>query len=224
MTPLVAVIPTRGSRLDLLEEMLHQLDEEGVHVVLVDTGMRHRPSPVPLTLLPAEGRGIHAWWNQGLAYARRTWPGSHVAVLNDDIRMASGMVADLSNILRRGEVVRVVCPSAGPDMMDPAGWAQEVTQLAVGPHKLVGLTGWAFMIRADDPYRFPEEAMWWYGDNDLLRTCQENGDLALRSLLTWAIHVDGGSQTGDWDALTEQTEKDRAWFNAKWVPIGYPPS
>ena len=81
-----------------------------------------------------------------------------------------------------------------------------------------GLPGFAFMLRGEDGYRFPEELNWWFGDADLLRTLLTQDRLALITRHAVCKHLDGGSQTGDWGdpEMQKLLAADQRWFVEKW--------
>jgi len=85
-----------------------------------------------------------------------------------------------------------------------------------------GLSGFAFMVRGSwfaSGYRFPEDAMWWYGDNDLLLTIEANGGWYGMAHGATCEHLDGGGRTGEWRSpeMQAQLERDRQAFERKWA-------
>ena len=226
MNPNVAVIPTRGWKdtADLLSDIVEQLLHEGVHTILIDTngvgaGLPYHCKALASVVVRNSERNIHKWWNLGLDIAAEQWPDANVAILNDDIRMDSGMVGTLGMVLDTHPHALVTCPvpkdAYAPRNLDP------VWQIA-GPDRR-GLTGWAFMLPAKVDYRFPEELVWWYGDNDLIRTAYVSDRVILSVGGTWVEHVDGGSKTGDWSdpKVKAQLDADGKTYAERWAARGW---
>ncbi len=78
-----------------------------------------------------------------------------------------------------------------------------------------GFAGFAFMVRAEVPYRFPAGLRWWYGDNHMLDAIGQGGSFAAICHTATVEHLDGGSQTGGtWvdGPLADEIEADRVWW------------
>lgn len=92
---------------------------------------------------------IHRWWNTGINFAAERGA-THVAVLNDDVRLGPGALDALVSEMAPAALATVgtaglVTDTRRPRVLDGACW---VLDLSTG-------------LRADEGYR------WWFGDDDL---------------------------------------------------------
>ncbi|HWH31203.1 MAG TPA: hypothetical protein VNU01_00885 [Egibacteraceae bacterium] len=223
--PNFVVIPTKGEGpvYDLCRTLADQGEAAGIFVM--DNGMpeskRKLVEGVPgVEVVDAKGRNIHQMWNAGLAEARaRAFP-ANVAVLNDDIKVGPAFLSGLARPLRTHQMLAAVCPNYDGRDLKP-DQATAVADICAGRYDGTGgLAGFAFMLKAEDGYRFPEELQWWWGDNDLLLSIHAAGMEAAIVGSATCEHIDGGGKTGKWDAPEMQTvlAADRAAFEAKWRP------
>lgn len=228
MTDIHVVIPMKG-RADLTLNLLKDLRREDIGTTIIfDNGsppsqqIRIRESLKPHTeiQLPRAGLSIHEMWNEGLRLGQ-LW-GGHVAILNNDIRLKRGTLRGMADVLDAHADVAVV--SADHDKRTPGldacacCGAIDVDQIAAGG----GLAGFAFMIRNDWDFSFDEGLMWWYGDNDLVRTVLHEGKRVAVAAGAMVEHVDGGGQTGLWHTdpvRWMQIQADGKRFREKWEGV-----
>jgi GT2 family glycosyltransferase len=161
--------------------------------------------------------GIHAAWNLGLDWAAGRGVGL-VALLNDDVRLGDGCVDVMSQAFAGVPDLVVACPNY--DGRDGSG-VQFVTDICANTYDGTGgVAGFAMWLAPAliANYRFPDELMWWYGDNDVVATATVAGRRCGVELDARCEHVDGGSQTGDWSSaeMTAALEADRQAFEVKW--------
>lgn len=215
------VIPMKN-RMDLTSRLLGQLREQGGYkkIFLYDNGSNRKTKnalsclPDDVEVVDAEGWNIHQMWNHGLDEAnRRSWP-ANVAILNNDIEIGDRFLEGLAKPLRSDPLIAAVCPNY--DGRDGTGVAYTLDICADRYDGTGGLAGFAFMLKGEAGYRFPEQLQWWYGDSDMLATIQVAGSQAGIVLDTTCVHVDGGGQTGRWDDMEDVLAEDRAWYQAKW--------
>lgn len=222
------VIPMKD-RMDLTRPLLDQLAEQDEYtaIVLLDNGSSEQTKAElaeldfpRLTVADAAGWNIHQMWNAGLNAAIREAQPCNVAILNNDIKIGPRFLSGLASALRHDPLLAAVGPNY--DGRDPQGVdVQYVYDLCAARYDgSGGLPGFAFMMRGEGGYRFPEELQWWFGDNDMLAHILYAGGRAGIVLGITCEHVDGGSQTGDWDDPDMQTilAADKARFEAKWKP------
>lgn len=96
---------------------------------------------------------IQRWWNVGLDYAQARGA-THVAVINDDVRLGAGALDTLLDVLTRTGAA-LATPGGGGHVTDPR---RERGRTLDGACWVLDLsTG----LRPDERYR------WWYGDDDL---------------------------------------------------------
>lgn len=95
-----------------------------------------------------------------------------------------------------------------------------------------GLPGFAFMVRGElfaGGYRFPEECMWWFGDNDLMMSLAHTRASAPHfadsyragiAVFAHCRHIGAGTAK-DWmtPEYASQIDKDRIAFLSKWGKI-----
>ena len=201
----VAVIPVKDN-LNYTQALIKQLlaDEACHEIVVVDNGSTPKTrkwlDSQPITVLNAPGWGIHKMWNLGAAYAHEYHARPHVCFLNNDVRISAPFMGPLSDALTNGPPDLVaVCPNY--DGRVGAGVERLQGICAERYDGTGGLSGFAYMVRGDwfaSGYRFPEDAMWWYGDNDLLLSIEMAGGWYGMVHAATVEHLDGGGRTGEW--------------------------
>lgn len=221
--PTYVVIPMKN-RMDLTRTLLKQIRDQGGYekVLLFDNGS-NKATKNELSCLPddvevfdADGWNIHQMWNAGIEWAlSRSWP-VNVAVLNNDIEIGPGFLEGLGSALRSDPLLAAVSPNY--DGRQGEG-VQYVSEICAGRYDGTGgLAGFAFMLKGEAGYRFPEDLQWHYGDNDMMAAILTAGSKAGIVYDTTCTHVDGGSQTGRWDdpEMAEILAADRDTFRARW--------
>ena len=218
------VIPTKNN-LAQLRDLIGQLRDQGETdgIVVVDNGVGRTArnwlgSQKDLTVVEMPGAGIHHMWNAGAEIALRNVP-CDIVFLNDDLAIGPNFISGLCDEL--SDRVGLVCPNYDNR---PGTGLVPVDQICANRYDGTGgLAGFAFAVPAEvfaRGYRFPEDCMWWYGDNDLLlHVTHQLGLTAGIVTGTTVEHLDGGGQTGSWDApeIQPQLEADRAAFMARWI-------
>lgn len=226
--PNFVVIPMKD-RFDLTLQLVEQLAEQGETdmVFIFDNGSSEEtvaelkatvwPSGLPLAVIDAAGKNIHQMWNAGIGYAVARAQPCNVAILNNDIRIGPRFLSGLARALRHDPLAAVASPNY--DGRDAQGAdAQTVFDICAGRYDGTGgIAGFAFMLKGEGGYRFPEQLQWWFGDNDMMCAVAATGMHGVIALGTTCEHIGGGSQTaGDWTEHAEQLAKDQAWFEQKW--------
>ena len=227
----VAIIPVKD-KLHYTKGVVRQLlDDDGCdEIIVVDNGSKQATQKwlagQDVTTIEMPGAGIHAMWNYATSYALSKARGPvNLLYLNNDLRLGDGFCGGLAEALRNGPPELVaVCPNY--DGRDGQGVERLQSISANRYDGTGGLCGFAFMVRSElftqAGYRFPEDCMWWFGDNDLT--------LTIDTLLGgWygmvhgveVEHLDGGGRTGDWssDEMQPQLAADKAAFEEKWRAI-----
>ena len=221
----VAVIPVKDNLADTQQIVKALLaDEACTEVVVIDNGStpktRRWLDQSGATVLDAKGWGIHTMWNLGAAYAAEYHPRAHLLFVNNDVRIEPGSVAAMFDAIENGPPELVaVCPNYDGRIGAGVEWLQGIC--AERYDGTGGLSGFCFMVRAEwflGGYRFPEDAMWWYGDNDLLLTIEQAGGKYGMVHAARCTHLDGGGKTGDWRSpeMQAQLERDKQAFLRKW--------
>lgn len=225
--PTFVVVPMKN-RMDLTRRLLDDLEAQGGYerIFVFDNGSNQKTRNEldtmrrdRVTVVDADGWNIHQMWNRGLDMAcAASWP-CNVAVLNNDLHIGPDFLDGLAGPLRADPRLAVVSPNY--DGRDGGG-VEYVDDMCAGRYDGTGgLAGFAFMLKGEAGYRFPEELQWWFGDNDMLSHVLYAGSKAGIVRDVTVEHVDGGSQTGEWetDEMRDLLVKDRAWFDAKWGGI-----
>lgn len=222
--PTFVVIPVKN-RLDLTRPLLRQLAAQGGYdgIFVFDNGSNRETRnwletcDVPgLEVFDAAGANIHQMWNAGMAEAlSRAWP-CNVAILNNDLVLGDGFLSGLGRALRSDPLVAAVCPNYDGREADGLVYTDDTCGGRYDGSG--GFAGFAFMLKGEAGYRFPEELNWWFGESDMLMAVQAAGSKAAIVPDVTVEHVDGGSQTGDWDdpEMRELLAADRAWFADRW--------
>jgi hypothetical protein len=206
-----AVIPS-GERLVELKRLVFTLVNDGVNVIVVDTGypadvwgdVHPNVTIVRDTMLP---KNISRWWNVGLRQVAKMCEAHEytVAVLNDDVVLPPGSVKRLAEALE-------VCESAAACPMP--GWPSDYITLC-GRETHYRMTGFAFALRGSLELRADERLQWWYGDNDLDWQARQSGGMTLvGGKWDGYAHLYPNSTTVG--ALAEQAHRDRPTFVEKW--------
>lgn len=208
------VIPVKD-RLDLTEPLVNQLAEQGGYddIFIFDNGSGPETKEwladqTTASVVDAEGWNIHEMWNCGLDMSD-----GPVTVLNNDLRLGEGFLTGLAAALVDDPSLAAICPNYDNR---PGTGVQHVEHLANRQvNGIRGLAGFAFMLAADwaDTYRFPEELVWWYGDNHLIDSIVQAGRKAGVACGVSVEHIDGGSQTGgNWRRFRAEIQADRRWY------------
>lgn len=247
----VAVIPTTGTRnvdnVPYVDLLVEQLVDQGdvAEIVIVDNkpqemasewlvGFAEGRGEGLVTFKNGAGMGIHQMWNLGIDHALdKHGPRTHIALLNDDLEVGPEFLKRLSHTLTDRRDLTAVCGNY--DGRQTLEAVVETVDICANRYDGTGgFAGFAFMVRGEwfsSGYRFPEECMWWFGDNDLIAsivradTHRGYDDRPCRAgIVTSAAvtHLDGGGKSaGDvmWSAFKEQTDRDHAAFVAKWSKI-----
>lgn len=227
--PTYVVIPMKD-RADLTRQLVEQLVDqaEAAGIFVIDNGSVLEESKqilAELAELPGvlvasmPDANIHQMWNAGMNESvRRSWP-CNIAILNNDIKIGERFLSGMARELRRDPLLAVVCPNYDGRAGDGVEYVEDIC--AGRMDGTGGLAGFAFMLKAESEYRFPEELQWWFGDNDMMCHVAYGGSRAGIVLGTTVEHVDGGSQTADWNDAEMQKvlDADRKWFEAKWRPV-----
>jgi GT2 family glycosyltransferase len=218
------IVPVKG-RLDLTSRLLNELKDQGGwdRVLVFDNGSDEKTrdwlrSQTWCDTYDATGWSIHDMWNAGIEESLTRHPRVNVTFLNNDLELGDRFLPGLTEALRADISLLAVCPNY--DQRDGAR-VIPVQGIAAGREDGTGgLAGYAFMVRGEwlrqSGYRFPSEAMWWYGDTDLALTISAVGGRMGIVRDTTVVHVHGGSQTERPDDWYEQIARDEAWFHTKW--------
>lgn len=239
--PLYVVIPVKN-QLHYTQGIVKQLLEQGEadRIFVLDNGStdgtrdwvsdlyRYNDERFKVTLMEADGKSIHQMWNLGLDCSIKTvfrsssgkvmYSPHSVAILNNDIRIGPNFLSSLNKALRCDPSVGVV--GANYDNRRFILPTQEVHQICANRYDGTGgLPGFAFMVKGEDGYRFPEDLTWWCGDNDLLLTVLSQGRKALLVRDAVCEHLDGGGGTGKWDdpEIQPVLQRDIETFRRKWA-------
>lgn len=219
---LFAVIPS-GNRLDELMNLVDVLVDDGVHVIVIDTGYPEtaitgnvwgtEDNPVAFIRDHRKPKNIQRWWNLGLDHAEywNTYLGAEqefvVAVLNDDIVIEPGFV----HALARGIIEHDVS-GAFPDIY------RMRRDFAFHQVSHWRMSGWAFAMRGSQKFRAREELVWWGGDQDLEWQMLRDGGIVTVGGLDHHHLYPNQSTTGK---LAEQAGRDHETFKELWGVYGW---
>lgn len=211
---LTVVIPVRN-RLDLTKPIVSELRRQGGYDQLIvydngsDDGTDGWLAEHGIDTVNAAGKTIHQMWNHGIERAigglAPDPPSDAVVFLNNDLELDG----------KPDWLTRLVAPMDHQwDAVSPRTAGKPIGK--VGGR---GLVGFAFAVHARflKDYRFPEELKWHYGDTDLFHTLDEQRRVTGVNGLVSVTHIGGGSQTAKDHELIPTINRDRDWFQAKWV-------
>lgn len=198
-------------------------DPSVVRTVVIDNGstdwtlgwLANRPE---VDVIEMPGVGIHEMWNRGVDEV--IGDVTSVAILNNDLDLGPGALAECDEVLQKLPRLAAVCPNYDGRTGKPRT-VVPTTEICAGRYDGTGgLAGFAMVVAADflAGYRFPEDCRWWYGDNDLVASIAEAGRQCGIVIDATVEHLDGGGRTGNWMSpeMREITSRDREVFLAKW--------
>lgn len=225
------VIPTKNN-VAQLRDLVNQLREQGdTKIVVVDNGAGRTTknwlsTQKDLVVVDMPGAGIHHMWNAGAEIAIQAGP-CNVTFLNDDVELGPAFVSALADALAADPELMVVSGNYDGRDGDPVVFTTELCGERYDGTG--GLAGFAFQVRGElfaAGYRFPEECMWWFGDNDLLLSVLTAGFKAGIVVAASCVHLGGGGQTGNWRSpeMQQVLAQDQAAFEAKWADVLSPTS
>ena len=156
------IIPTKSNFEDLykLIDSLSLDDSVGEIIIIADgqetlDKLNQHDNTSATVLSVPRSSGIHVMWNLGLnhVYGRNRY----VAIINDDVSLDQNALSKMCSILDKYPEIGLVTPIDNPDVTD------EFIQTT-------GFAGYCMVIAKDliDEWRFDEEMMWLYGDNDII--------------------------------------------------------
>lgn len=218
------IIPVKD-QLELTRNLLKELARQGGYyeIIVLDNGSgketrRYLERQTIATVIKMPDVGIHTMWNAGVARAAH-WPKSNLCFLNNDLELGPNFLIGLSAELRSRDDLVAVSPNYDGRDIDKL---VETTEICANRYDGTGgAPGFAFMVKSElfaTGYRFPDECMWWFGDNDLHQYIRHGGGVWGITPEVTVEHVGGGGQTGDWDAYAKSTQYniDRQAFIARW--------
>ena len=228
MRPLVA-IPVKN-RLDLTKPLVENLlKDDDCNVLVYDNGSDDGTTE----WLESEGIGhvlahsmaLHEMWNDAIDKAIHVSGFVPLVILNNDLEL-DGQPRWITRLCEpfAGKEWDALCPNY--DQSPNLSW-RPIIRLN---HKGIcagrmdwtgGLAGFAFALSPDflkTGYRFPTDLKWWFGDNDLVLTLEEQGRMYGMVAGCGVTHIGGGSQTAKDHAETLDpiVKADRAVFEKKW--------
>jgi GT2 family glycosyltransferase len=248
---LVAAIPSRYRREELIAEVRGLLYDEGVDKVLVyDNGysesdaarIRTALSNPRVEVIDANGWGLHRMWNAAWEWCQDQGGEVSLAILNDDIELAMGTLSEMARRLRSRDDVGMVYPETGGRRKVEEGIDRTGGLVDTGGRSLSqrGMTGHVFMFRAEvDPIvravpgldpetlsaKFDERFGWWYGDEDIVLKWALAGWKIARCVGVPSKHVKMGSQSARLrDDLTPIRKADWVLFVQLYGPSNLIPA
>ena len=220
--PVNVVIPTK-SNFTGLAELLGDLSFDpvvGTICIVADGQAAFDALPdLPehiLTITVPEGVGIQHMWNRGIEAVGRE---SHIAFLNDDVRLSADCLSSLANSLDNDPTIGIICPNYSTVEMEED--RQVFNTCGSRYDGTGGLAGFAMMLRSElaKVYSFDEQLTWWYGDDDVLLWVTKT--MGLRAVIAHQArcqHADSVTIRTDPPAdFGRLVAEDREYFRAKWL-------
>jgi len=205
---LFLTVPTAGSRMGLLHDLIRDCGLPRNQIVIVAT----RPGvELPDDIVIIEDFGppnIQRWWGEGIAEAESRGA-TAVAVVNDDIRLNPQTLPTLLNALAQtGAAI------ASPTRPEFRNGLHKRRLIPYEPR----LWGSLWVLKLDSDLRPDERYVWWYGDNDLdIRARREHGGVVLVDVEYEHLHPSEGTSGNP--ALVAQTERDAETFEAQYAGL-----
>jgi GT2 family glycosyltransferase len=216
------VIPTK-SNFTGLAELLSDLSLDpavGTICIVADGQAAFDALPDPpdhiIKIVVPDGIGIQHMWNRGIEAVGRE---SHIAFLNDDVRLSADCLSSLANSLDNDPTIGIICPNYSSVEMEED--RQVFNTCGSRYDGTGGLAGFAMMLRSDlaKVYSFDEKLTWWYGDDDvLLWVTRTMGMYAVISHAARCQHADSVTiRTNPPADFGQLVANDREYFRAKWL-------
>ena len=221
-SPVNVVIPTK-SNFTGLAELLSDLSLDpavGTMCIVADGQAAFDALPDPpdhiIKIVVPDGIGIQHMWNRGIEAVGRE---SHIAFLNDDVRLSADCLSSLANSLDNDPTIGIICPNYSTVEMEED--RQVFNTCGSRYDGTGGLAGFAMMLRSDlaKVYSFDEKLTWWYGDDDVLLWVTKT--MGLRAVIAHQArcqHADSVTIRTDPPAdFGRLVAEDREYFRAKWL-------
>ena len=221
-SPVNVVIPTK-SNFTGLAELLSDLSLDpavGTICIVADGQAAFDALPDPpdhiIKIVVPDGIGIQHMWNRGIEAVGRE---SHIAFLNDDVRLSADCLSSLANSLDNDPTIGIICPNYSTVEMEED--RQVFNTCGSRYDGTGGLAGFAMMLRSDlaKVYSFDEKLTWWYGDDDVLLWVTKT--MGLRAVIAHQArcqHADSVTIRTDPPAdFGRLVAEDREYFRAKWL-------
>lgn len=163
--------------------------------------------------IEATGASIYSMWSVGLDLARRLGA-DHVALLNNDLVLAPGTLARLSEALDADPTHWVSYPDYDATELRDDG----ELRVTHGSFRTGGACGFAFML---DAARFTWSPLidpglgWWYGEDWLFAEVAERGGRQVRVVGLPIEHL-GGATSAVHGQVLASIPDDHARFVARW--------
>ena len=215
------VIPTK-SNFTGLAELIGDLSLDpavGTICIVADGQAAFDALPDPpghiIKITVPESIGIQYMWNRGIEAVGRE---SHIAFLNDDVRLEQHCLSSLSDSLDNDPTIGLICPNYSSIDMN----ADQIVLNTCGSRYdgTGGLAGFAMMLRNDlvKVWNFDENLTWWYGDDDILMwVTRTMGMHAVISHTARCQHADSVTiRTNPPANFGQLVADDREYFRTKW--------
>ena len=221
-SPVNVVIPTK-SNFTGLAELLSDLSLDpavGTMCIVADGKAAFDALPDPpdhiIKIVVPDGIGIQHMWNRGIEAVGRE---SHIAFLNDDVRLSPECLSSLANSLDNDPTIGIICPNYSTVEMEED--RQVFNTCGSRYDGTGGLAGFAMMLRSDlaKVYSFDEKLTWWYGDDDVLLWVTRT--MCMHAVISHAArcqHADSVTiRTNPPADFGRLVADDREYFRAKWL-------
>lgn len=180
-----AVIPT-GNRPSDYKSVIDWCNRFGVLPVTVATSSQAEAYATGKVVVD-DTLNISRWWNLGIDVARKL-KAEHILILNDDVILPDDWLPRIVEALEGGY--------AGASGERGNGLIQ----------------GYAFALNGQVKLRADERLVWWYGDDDLQRQCEQAGGFVCIPGLEPVNRYAFISST----SRRDQIALDKAFYNNKW--------
>ena len=180
-----AIIPT-ANRPDQYKSVTDWCASHGIETITITTSDQARAYATGITVHDTV-LNISRWWNLGLniAYAKGA---EIVYVLNDD----AGLPDDWADLMNK----EILAGASGASANRGEGL----------------ITGYAFALNGNDKVLADEQLVWWYGDDDIQRQCEQLNGFAIVPGVAVANYF--AFQTSQ--DKKDQIAKDKAYYRDKW--------
>lgn len=211
----LAVIPSCGES-PLLFDLVSTLSRDSSVLVMLNS-VKGDPEPLWTGIAEAGGTPLHYrqpvniyhLWNKGIELARQARSTS-LSILNDDIRIGSGSVLAMDQIIQAG------WGAVGWDYLHPDMNNLDRMRRVDGSYRRGGIGGFAFAINPWAPPRLIDERFsWWGGDDDLFNLIREAGfDLGVAVGI--GVHHETSTSSNARPEVLARTDADRQLLMDIW--------
>lgn len=177
-----------------------------------------------IKVLDGKSKNIHQMWNMGIEHCLQQSDCEVICILNNDILLSENCLDRCRQALL--DVEKLVLCFPGNQLAETEIRLVKLWQEYGKTLGIWDMLGYCMIIKASwlrkTNYRFPEDMVYWCGDNDILMSVIDAGYEAGYVGGCWVEHLNQGGNTGNWETEEKQriVSNDKKLFAKKWPKVG----